>query len=182
MDNLLLVPEESQSLVGEVSKFLNTVKLGHSKLQIEKFILNSNEYPTDFSKFLQAKLELWIRFEALIQSHYDFSKLDCEIELEEAKILKAREELESSDNKDYTKKRLEAEIKLAEVEKRNKEYRMLIIKKQVSEKVREMKVFHDCLKKYEQLNVDEEKEELAFWIEKSKTDPTGRLKDYLRGV
>lgn len=182
MDNLLLVPEESKNLVGEVYKFLNTVRLGHSKLQIEKFILNSVDYPTDFSKFIQAKLELWVRFEALIQSHYDFSKLECEIDLEQAKILKARDELESLDIKDYTKKRLEAEIKLAEVEKENKEYRMAIIKKQVLEKVREMKVLYDCLKKYEKLNTDEEKEELVFWLEKARADPTGRLKDYLRGA
>lgn len=174
---LELVPEADKNIVSEISGYFNTVKLGHTDLQIKKFILNNTEYPTDYGKFCQAKLELWTRFECLLSSHYEYHKLQKEIEIEESRIEEKKHILLTA-IKSFMKKRINAEIGLCELEIHNKSWRMRTIQKRVSEKIREMHSFYESLKEHEH-EFDEDKEELAFWKEKMKTDNTGRIRAYL---
>lgn len=170
----LIKGKKDELFIASIGELLDTVHLGMSELQIEKFVLNKVDFPTDFGKYKQAKLELWVRFQNIINSYFDYEKTLAEIEYLQAKI----EELRREGNKVSL-----AKAKIYEVEIERKKFNLEVIKKTVSEKLREAKVFYrvyDRFKHFERLSKDELDElEKQFWIEKAKYDETGRLRTYL---
>ena len=55
--------------------------IGHETYQIEKFIINDKEYPTNDSKYRQVCRELWARMEAAITNRYNYEKAAAEMAL-----------------------------------------------------------------------------------------------------
>ena len=160
-----------------LGELIEKVPLGMSEIQIERFVLNDIDFPTDWGKFKQAKRELWARFEAIVNMMFDYEKTEAEIELLEAQIQKLKR---SSDPEDVAK------IRIKRVEIEQKKFRLQVIRKMIDEKIREAKVFYRIYEKFKDFDsMDEEKIkelELEFWKQKEKYDPTGRLKAYLRGL
>ncbi len=169
--------KDDELFILSLGEIIEKVPLGMSELQIERFVLNDIDFPTDWGKFRQAKRELWARFEAIVGMMFDYEKTQAEIELLEAQIEKLRD---SHDPEDL------ASIKIKRVEIERKKFQLHVIRKMIHEKLREAKVFYRTYEKFKDFDsLDEEKIkklEVEFWKQKEKYDETGRLAIYLRGL
>ncbi len=68
-------PEDKELFVN-IKKMLETFKMGHTSIQIHSFILNDVEYPTEWGKFSQAKMELLSRYERIVDAHYEIKETE----------------------------------------------------------------------------------------------------------
>ena len=170
----LIKGNKDELFIASIGELLDKVQLGMSELQIKRFVLNDVEFPTDFGKYKQAKLELWVRFQNIVNLYFDYEQTIAEIELLEAEI----DELKRSGDRISLAK---AKIKEVEIEK--KRFNLEVIKKTVFEKLREARVFYEVYDRFKDFDkADAEtiaKLEREFWEQKAKYDPTGRLKVYL---
>ena len=172
---LQLVKQQDELFIVSIGEIFDSLQLGMSDIQIEKFVLNDFDFPTEWGKYKQSKLELWVRFQAIVTQYFEYEKLLAEIELLEAEI----DELKSIGDRISLAK---ARVKEIEIEQRK--FRLEVIKKTIMDKLREARAFYRTFSKlkdkFENLTEEKIRElELEFWREKAKFDPTGKLKAYL---
>lgn len=160
---LELVEERDSELMNKAIEFFSSTSFGMSELQIRKFVINKLEYPTAWSKWRQAKIEMWIRYQNIINMHFDYREAIAKIDLERAKIanwIKDSDEL------------LKAKVKLSQIEIDRNKFKINVIKKQVKDVIKEMGVFYDIVKEEEpNITSDEKIEDEKFWKEKIKRRP-----------
>jgi len=124
--------------------------------QIQHFVFNKKEFPTDFAQFQQAKLELYHRIQTLFDLYYQFRKANAEVKLAEGTI----EGLE----KEPDGKTKEAKVELQKIEIEKNKFQIVGIKKQAMDKVNEMVVFADTYQKFKKFD-EMTAEELAKYEE-----------------
>lgn len=136
------------------------VRLGMSEFQLEHFVLNRREFPTDFAQFMQAKLELHHRVNVLFDLWYRYRKALAEIKLAEGEI----EKIECEEDKFVTLREAKIELQRLEIEKNG--FIMRSLKQEASDKLSEALFFARI---YKQLNSFEKmtREEIARFEEET---------------
>ncbi len=174
----LIEKKENKELCEKILKMFSTVPQGITTFQIQKFVLGDLEFPTIDSKWWQAKLELWVRMQNIIVSHYEYRK----------KIAKIKELNANIDELKYNNSQLDNEIKskiqtakndsiieYTQVEVEENEFAIVCIKKRINDILKEMWAFWETMQKLEikmkfsKENKDEQEEE--FWIKKALNTP-----------
>ena len=84
--DLELVRREDKKIVNRAEEFFEPLHQGHTDFQIKYFFLKDEENPLPDSKYYQAMLEVYGRYENLISQHYEYRKLENEIRLLELDI------------------------------------------------------------------------------------------------
>lgn len=145
-----------KSIEGMLTKFYP----GHTRIQIETFILNDIEYPTKYGKYLQVQHELYSRYNNLVDAYY---------RLKEAEInLKWREE--DAKNNPKTEKG-----QLAAVEADKLRFQIASIRASIKHILKETHVFYgiyqDC-KEFHNITPEKEYElEANQWARKALNNP-----------
>lgn len=159
----LLDIDQQIELMEQTESYFETLHFGMSEFQIRRFLLNPIDFPTPFSRWRQAKLELWTRFCNIMEDHFQFRELHAKIELNRARI-----DNYISKGDDISK----AKAKLCEIRISRYAFQLSTMKKMVTEKLREMQTFYDAIREEEpNVSKDEQKEDEEFWNEKMKQDP-----------
>ena len=155
--------EEQKRLASLLEMGLDGVPTGMTPFQIKHFVLNRQEFPTDFAQFQQAKLELYQRIQTLLDLYYQHREAKAKIKLAEGKT----EELEKKPDG----KIKEAEIELQMIEAEKNQLQIVSIKKQAMDKLNEMIAFGETykkFKKFDELSLEElSRHEEEYWRIKS---------------
>lgn len=77
----LIKKEEDRAILNEIGNFLSDFSQPITSVQVNKLVLNDIEYPTEYAKVKQAKLELMSRYYSIVDSYYDIKKKELELEL-----------------------------------------------------------------------------------------------------
>ena len=123
---------------------LNGVQTCMTPFQIEHFVLNKKEFPTDFAQFQQAKLELYHQLQTLFERLFDYREKKANIKLMEGEI----EELQREKGGKIKEARIE--LKKIEIEKNN--FQIVNIKKIAKDKLNEALVFYKVYQKYKKFD------------------------------
>jgi hypothetical protein len=128
MDKYLeVIPEESKEIFSSISNIMNKFQPGHSRIQIENFILNDVEYPTEYGKFKQACMELVARLSRVIDSYFDIKETEIKIKMKNEKLAKVS---------GFQKELVELELEKLQLQLRSKEASLKDI-------VRETMIFYE---------------------------------------
>lgn len=133
-----LIKEEDKALVGKAEKFFASLHQGHTDFQIKHFILKDEENPLPDSKYYQAMLEVYGRYENLVQQHYEHRKIENEIRLLELDIAEMSSYVMSCDRRQILSDMKRDEITM-------KKLHMKSVEKAVKSICREMKCFVGCM-------------------------------------
>jgi len=175
----LVEDKKNKELCDKVFKFFSTVPQGMTKFQIQNFVLCDREFPTADSKWWQAKLELFMRLQNVIQMHYDYRKRRARIKELKAKIKECEYRRATSTNQ-FEREIQEARAERLKIDIEENEFAMMLIKKTVRDKLKEMQAFWEMMQalephmKYSKENKDEQ--EAEFWHTKAKYIPELKMK------
>jgi|SRR3990167_3400045 len=137
---------------------------GMTHFQITNFVLSDKEFPTIGSKYFQARREIYVRYENLVNQHFEFQKVEANAEIKQC-------ELEDLQANAYQSSLLQAKAKLARVERDQLLMRLEFIKKEAKRQIRELKAFWDNHQYYGKMitpGVTRELTEGEHWITKAK--------------
>jgi len=157
----LIEKKEDRAILTEISQFLLDFSQPITSIQVNKLVLNDIEYPTEYAKVKQAKLELMSRYYNIVDTYYDIKKKELELELLD-------EEIEKEDH--LIKK------KLKELEKEKNILQLQSIKSRLDVVMKEIKIYYNFYEKtngkYNNLN-DEDKYTLEeeLWAKKALNNP-----------
>jgi len=169
-----LFDEDARALVGH--SFIEGMKYpdGMSDFQIEHFVVgqkqDSSEYfATASSKFWYCRLELRNLSGSLLNSRLSYDTLMAEIQ-------KIEGEIEVWESKWFVNRKVrEGNIRMREIEIKQKEFSIAMINKSVNDQLRMMATFSRQLNKWGKLrenNSDsKEEDELAVWQMRARNDP-----------
>jgi hypothetical protein len=104
----LVVGKDNKELCTAVLDMFQTVPQGMTAFQIENFVLSDKDFPTVDSKWWQAKLELWVRLQNVIQMHYDYRKRVAKINELRARVMEQEVKAKNPLAKDYEVLKAEA--------------------------------------------------------------------------
>jgi len=176
---LELLDSDNKKLCAEVYEFFKTVPQGMTAFQISNFVLCNMDFPTMDSKYWQAKIELFVRLQGVVASHYDHRKRKATIRLLKAKIEECKDKKHLA-LKEYEKEMEDAKAEQFKIEIDENEFALMNITKQVSEKMSEMRTFRDAMNSLEPLlnhsPEDKEQQETDFWKAKAEIDPQLKLR------
>lgn len=82
----IIEKEEDRLILSEIGNFLIDFSQPISSVQVNKLVLNDIEYPTEYAKVKQAKLELMSRYYSIVDTYYDIKKKELELELLDEEI------------------------------------------------------------------------------------------------
>ena len=161
----ILLDEDKKAIYEDIKKniipIMNNTYLGMTPYQIKEFVLNKKEYPTEYSRLQQAKLELYMRIKNMVTLYFDYLESEAKRELYFRKMRKLEE-----DNPQH---------KLYQIKIMREEFKMGEIKKILNDKLVECSAFLEAYHKYKELDnlPREEKEKLIVdtWKEKVKQNP-----------
>lgn len=171
----LIEKSENKELCEKIIEMFSTVPQGMTSFQIQKFVLGDLEFPTIDSKWWQSKLELWVRMQNIISSHYEYRK-----KVAKTKELKANiKELEYNNTQsmisEFQVTKNNAIIEFTQVEIEENEFAIVCIKKRINDVLKEMWAFWEAIKELEPKmkfsKEDKEEQEEEFWIEKALNNP-----------
>lgn len=158
---LQIIPEKDKAMVEKIAGLLEKFDTAMTPIQIHNFVLNEIEFPTDYAKFVQSKLELASRFDGLIKFYYDYKEIEVEIKKLERKLEQEKDDLERE---------------LLELRKEREEIKMLGIKRQLNSLLRETREFYlvyEKNKKFDKLPPEKKFElEAEGWAKKCLNTPT----------
>lgn len=168
---ILIEAEENKDLYKKIKELMPEIMsktfLGMTAYQIKNFVLNKKEYPTEWAKLQQAKLELYIRFKNIILLYFDWLEAKAKAKLYEEMM---RELSKSPSPVDKAKK------EIYRVKMLKEQFKMDEIIKIVNDKIKECKTFLEVYEKYKHLDdlPENEKEKLIekTWKEKVMMMPT----------
>jgi len=171
----LIEKKEDRAILTEISQFLSDFSQPITSIQVNKLVLNDIEYPTEYAKVKQAKLELMSRYYSIVDAYYDIKKKELELELLD-------EEIEAENHSVKKKlKQLEKEKKVLQLQSTKSKFDIII---------KEIKIYYNyykqCDGKYNNLS-DEDKciFEEEIWIKNAKNNPVifeERYGDFLKEV
>ncbi len=171
----LIKKKEDREILTEISQFLTDFSQPITSIQVNKLVLNDIEYPTEYAKVKQAKLELMTRYYNIVDTYYDIKKKELELELLDEEI--------EAENHPIRKK-------LKQLEKEKNVLQLQSIKSRLDVVMKEVKIYYDHYNKYNgkynNLNDNEIcKLEEELWAKKAKNDPVifeERYGDFVRDV
>ena len=170
----LVAGEDNKELCRAVLDMFKTVPQGMTSFQIRHFVLSNKDFPTVDSKWWQAKLELWVRLQNVIQMHYDHRKRVATIKELKADIMEQTDIASDPCIKDYEMLRAEAITERLLVEVEESEFSLAMIQKGIGDKMKEMETFWRSMQSFEDnmrfSKEDKEEQEVSFWNAKSKYD------------
>jgi len=160
-----LLEEDKLSIYEDIQKniipIMNNTYLGMTPYQIREFVLNKKEYPTEYSRLQQAKLELYVRIKNMITLYFDYLESEARRELYLKKLQDLKED--------------EPQYKLYQIKIMREEFKMGEIKKVLNDKLVECSAFLETYHKYKELDnlPGEEKDKLIVdtWREKVRQNP-----------
>jgi len=82
-----------REMFAAVAQVMGGFPQGHSRLQIESFILNAIEYGTPYGRYQQACVELASRYWQLVDGHYELRKLEVQRRLLERQAAEQGDDL-----------------------------------------------------------------------------------------
>lgn len=169
----LISGKNNNELCKVVFNMFNTVPQGMTSFQIQNFVLSDREFPTADGKWWQAKLELWVRLQNVINMHYDYRKKVAKIKELSARI-EENTDIALESDKPYIANKHKAISERLQVTIEENEFALVMIKKNIYDKMKEMQAFWDVMQRLENdmkfSKVDKEEQETAFWTAKSKYD------------
>jgi len=127
----------------ELLNDIKDVPIGRSEFQIQHFVLNNKEFPTEWSKFQHTKHELHIGIQSLMDMYFQLEEAQANIELTKAEI----EELQTE-----TSKINSAKIKLKQINIDKNKFRILSICHTSQEQLKEIRTFYDIFNDLKELN------------------------------
>jgi len=171
----LIKKEEDRAILTEISNFLTDFSQPITSIQVNKLVLNDIEYPTEYAKVKQAKLELMSRYYSIVDSYYDIKKKELELEL-------LNEEIDSEQHP--IKKQLK------QLEKEKNTIQLQTTKTRLDTVLKEIKIYYKHYEqyngKYNNLNDEDKcKFEEELWAKKAKNNPIifeERYGDFLKNV
>jgi len=148
----ILETEETKELYEKIKKLIPEILaktyLGMTEYQIKNFVLNKKEFPTEWAKLQQAKVELYVRFKNIILLYFDWLEAKAK-----AKLYEEQMKALSDSPIDKAKKEIYRVKMLKEL------FKMDEIVKIVNDKIKESKAFLDVYEKYKHLdNLSEEEQ------------------------
>lgn len=165
---------ENKELCKSILNMFQTVPQGMTSFQIQNFVLSNKSFPTADSKWWQAKLELWVRVQNVIQMHYDYRKFKAKIKEFTARVLEHQYMLEANGLKSYEIMKSEAIIDRLTVNIEENEFLLVITQKGINDKLKEINAFWEVMQemgKHMKFSMDDkEEQEESFWLAKSKYD------------
>jgi hypothetical protein len=117
---------------------IKSVPMGMSEFQINHFVLNGIEFPTDWAKFQQTKLQLHLGIQSLVDMSFQAQEAQANIELAQGQA----EELEAG----MVSKVTAAKIKLREISIEKNRFKIASIQYTAKEKLREILAFYAMFK------------------------------------
>lgn len=135
---------------------IKSVPLGMSEFQINHFYLNEIEYPTEWSKFQQVKLHLFIGIQSLVDMYFHIQETNAKTELLEGEI----EILKSNIESDLYSKVTNAKIKLKCITIEKNKFKIINTYHTAKEKLREILSFYNIyknLKRFETISIEDSK-------------------------
>ncbi len=129
----LIEKKDDRAILIEISHFLTDFLQPTSSIQINKLILNDIEYPTEYAKVKQAKIELMLRYYSIVDSYYDIKKKELELELLDEEI----------NNENHPIKK-----KLKELEKEKNTIQLQSTKSRLATVMKEIKIYYDHYHQY----------------------------------
>lgn len=147
---------EERKVFTDILKHLDKFNRGMSSIQVNNFVLNDVEFPTDYGKFQQAGFEIFNRYNRVVDFYFQLKELEIKIKIKE-------EEIQKEENK------LKKELLVLQKEKL--EIKKLNIEGELKKIVREALIFKSVLDKYPEffkLNPQKEFElEVENWAKKT---------------
>ena len=169
----LVTDAKNIELCEAVLDMFQTVPQGMTSFQIHNFVLSDKDFPTADGKWWQAKLELWVRLQNVVQMHYDYRKRSAKIKELEARIMEQRVNTKM-ETEEYVILRTEAVIERLTVNIDENEFACALIVKGISDKMKEMESFWEAMQVLEEhmrfSKDDKEEQEASFWNAKSRHD------------
>ena len=171
----LIEKKEDRAILTEISHFLSDFSQPITSIQVNKLVLNDIEYPTEYAKIKQAKLELMSRYYSIVDSYYDIKKKELELELLDEEIR----------NENHLIKK-----KLKQLEKEKNTIQLQSIKSRLDTVMKEINIYYNHYNqyngKYNNLS-DEDKCTLEeeLWSKKAKNNPVifeERYGDFIKEV
>lgn len=144
---------ESRKDLASVLENIETVPLGMSEFQINHFVLNGIEFPTDWAKFQHIKLQLRVAIGSLVDMYFQIQEAHATIALAKGQI----EELENG----VKSKVSSAKQKLRQISIEKNEFKINSVKQTAYEKLREIMCFYALfqnLKKFNSITLEESKQ------------------------
>jgi len=129
----LIEKKEDRAILIEISHFLTDFSQPITSIQVNKLVLNDIEYPTEYAKVKQAKLELMSRYYNIVDSYYDIKKKELELELLDEEIEKEEHSIKK---------------KLKQLEKEKNTIQLQSIKSRLEVIMKEIKIYHTHYKQY----------------------------------
>lgn len=161
MDNLLSIFDSEKLDLEKFEKAfdikLDGITFSMTDFQINHFVLNKQEFPTPFARFLQTRVEIYTRVTNLIDMYYQYRECLAKITLAEGKIQQLSSE--PMDNVRWQqaqalKEIREAKIALHRLEIDKNKFRMEALRNQAIDKVREASVFYAAYKELRHFETD----------------------------
>lgn len=145
--------DESRKNLASVLENIKTVPLGMSEFQINHFVLNGIDFPTDWAKFQQIKLQLHLGIGALVDMYFQIQEAHAIIDLAKGQI----EELENG----VKSKVSSAKQKLRQINIEKNEFKINSVKQIAYEKLREIMDYYALfqnLQKFNSITLEESKQ------------------------
>jgi len=152
---------EDKEMFQKVAEFLDKTNTGMTKIQIENFVLNDIEFPTEYGKFVQAQAELGLRFTQVVDYYYQIKEKEIQIKIKERDQKKETDELKKE---------------LLELQQEKLEIQLLALKKELKRVCQEARHFFAVYQKhpeFQNLTPEEAfKLEAENWAKKTMNMPT----------
>ena len=150
--------KQDQKMIETISEMIQKLDTATSAIQIENFILNDVEFPTDYGKNIQAQQELSYRLNLLIDNYYQIKETELEI---------AKKEREKTED--------DLDKQILELQKEKLELKLVSQKNDVKKILKEARVFYSIYQKHpESQDLTEEKKfelEAENWAKKTLNMP-----------
>jgi len=148
-------------MVEKIAEMVKKFDTAMSPIQIEAFILNDIEFPTDYGKYIQVQQELNHRLNLLIDSYYQIKETQLEIKKQERDAKNEKDDLEKE---------------ILELKKEKLEIKLSGFENEVKKILKEARVFYSFYGKHPKFEKLSEKEKFELeaenWAKKTLNMPT----------
>jgi uncharacterized protein YeaC (DUF1315 family) len=163
MNKVLSIIEnpEDRKMFQKIAEFLDKTYTGMTQIQIENFVLNDVEFPTDYGKFVQAQRELSLRFSLVVDYYYQIKEKEVKIKMKKREMKKEKDELKKE---------------LIKIQIEKLEFQLFSLKKELKKICQEARFFYAIYEKHPEFhNLKPEeafKLEALDWAKKTMNMPT----------
>ena len=151
---------KDKELITQISQMLEKFDTATTPIQIENFILNDVEFPTDYGKFRQCQLEMYSRLSQIQSIYFDIKEAQIEIRKIDRDLAKTSDSLDKE---------------LLLLNKEKKEIQIEGLKRQVRKILKEAKIFFTFCQEHNFYGLSPEEMvalERENWAKKTLNRPT----------